>query len=67
MTGITFASEAERTVALINDIQQAGTHVLLEVFNINMSSILNLTVFQNVETIAYYALVNPDLKDKVTK
>ena len=47
--GVTFRTEEERDEAILNLVHIAGTHVM----------------FENQEIVAYNALVNPALKEKV--
>ena len=49
MQGVTFKTEEERDSAILNLVNIAGTHVM----------------FENQEIVAYNALVNPALKQKV--
>ena len=49
MEGVTFKTEEERDSAILNLVNIAGTHVM----------------FENQEIVAYNALVNPALKQKV--
>ena len=49
MQGVTFKTEEERDSAILNLVNIAGTHVM----------------FENQEIVAYNALVNPALKEKV--
>ena len=46
--GVTFKTEEERDLAILNLVNIAGTHVM----------------FENQEIVAYNALVNPALKEK---
>ena len=47
--GVTFKTEEERDQAILNLVNIAGTHVM----------------FENQEIVAYNALMNPALKEKV--
>ena len=49
--GVTFKTEEERDLAILNLVNIAGTHVM----------------FENQEIVAYNALVNPALKEKGSK